>query len=392
MSFGLLHLQHPELVALAGDLRHPQRLLRHRRGVLHLELHPVGVLAVAAGFQVLRVVGVVVDGRERAEFLEALDEQPLPVEVGEAQGAVHGRQPVLARPVLDGLHQGPADRLVVDEVDPAEAGVAVLPLLDVAPVDDPGDPPDRARRPGRPASSGPRSTRTRGSCRAAGCSARRIRGRGPSTGCPGRAGRGSGRTASAPGRSRLPESRSPSSLPASAEQPEGCYHGHFSKSRSAPRGGLAVAAFFCATFGRMNLTFPVAGFRPAPTGEVRGRPRSRQRPRGAEVRLNAAVGAALAAGVAATAWTALTLAEFGHFARRRAAPRLPGGGRGRLRAALAAGGVGREPPAATAQDLLAVGLACATLFSPSRRTRSSSAARTRASTSTSPPRWPARAR
>ena len=51
------------------------------------------------------------------------------------------------------------------------------------------------------------------------------------------------------------------------------------------------------------------------------------------------------------------------FRRRRPDPRLPGGGRWPSSRCSPAGGSCRESPAATTQDLLAVGIACATLVS-----------------------------
>jgi len=79
------------------------------------------------------------------------------------------------------------------------------------------------------------------------------------------------------------------------------------------------------------------------------------------VRLNATIGAALAAGIAATAWTALTLAEFGHFVAIVPILTFPVVTVA-VFAWLYGGRVAREPTAATAQDLVAVCLACATLF------------------------------
>ena len=79
------------------------------------------------------------------------------------------------------------------------------------------------------------------------------------------------------------------------------------------------------------------------------------------MRLAAAVGASLVAGLAATSWTALTLAEFGRFRRRRADRRFPGRGRIRLPSPDARPGH-RGRAAIAPEDLLAVGIACATLL------------------------------
>ena len=77
---------------------------------------------------------------------------------------------------------------------------------------------------------------------------------------------------------------------------------------------------------------------------------------------SAALGTSLVAGVAAMAWTALTLAGVRTVRRHRPDPRLPGGGRGRLRAADRRAGRPGVGVRDYAQDLLAVGIACATLL------------------------------
>jgi hypothetical protein len=79
------------------------------------------------------------------------------------------------------------------------------------------------------------------------------------------------------------------------------------------------------------------------------------------VRRAAVIGAALAAGVAATAWTALTLAGFGHFVAVVPILAFPAAAAA-VFALLSGRQSAPESPAATAQDLLAVCIACATLF------------------------------
>lgn len=79
------------------------------------------------------------------------------------------------------------------------------------------------------------------------------------------------------------------------------------------------------------------------------------------MRFNATVGAALAAGVAAASWMALTLAEFGHF--NGVVPLLAAAAAAAAVFGLLSGWrMVRESPAATTQDLLAAGIACATLL------------------------------
>jgi len=77
--------------------------------------------------------------------------------------------------------------------------------------------------------------------------------------------------------------------------------------------------------------------------------------------LNATIGAALAAGIAAMCWSALTLAEFGQFVAIIPILAFPAAAVA-VFALLSGGRIARESPAATTQDLLAVGIACATLF------------------------------
>ena len=112
----------------------------------------------------------------------------------------------------------------------------------------------------------------------------------------------------------------------------------------------------------MNVNLPAADLRPALSDED-PRP-SRPGPSatgGLKCAVSRRLGAALVAGVAATAWTALTLAEFGRFVAIVPMLAFPAAAaavfvllsRGRLR---------RESRGRHPQDLLAVGIACATLF------------------------------
>ena len=80
-----------------------------------------------------------------------------------------------------------------------------------------------------------------------------------------------------------------------------------------------------------------------------------------EVFFTPALGASLAAGVGAAAWTALTLAEFGHFVAIVPLLAFPAAAAA-VFALLTGGRIVRESKAATLQDLLALCIACATLF------------------------------
>ena len=79
------------------------------------------------------------------------------------------------------------------------------------------------------------------------------------------------------------------------------------------------------------------------------------------MRFIATAGAALTAGVAATSWTALTLAEFGHYTPFVPILVFPAAAVA-VFALLSGGRIGRASPAATTQDLLAICIACATLL------------------------------
>jgi len=79
------------------------------------------------------------------------------------------------------------------------------------------------------------------------------------------------------------------------------------------------------------------------------------------MRLVAAVGASLVAGLAATSWTALTLAEFGRFTAVLPIVAFPVAAVFAFRLLTRGRGPGKAPSVA-AEDLLAVGIACATLL------------------------------
>ena len=79
------------------------------------------------------------------------------------------------------------------------------------------------------------------------------------------------------------------------------------------------------------------------------------------MRFAAALGASFVAGVAATAWVALTLAEFGHFAAALPLLAFPAASAGTFFLLTRGKGAGTSPAVAP-QDALAVGIACASLF------------------------------
>ena len=111
---------------------------RHLRGDVHHALGPVHILGEAQALQVLRIIGVIVDDRERALVLEALHQQTLAVHVREAQGALDFLRAPLGTPGHNGLDERLAHVEVLDEVYPAKADGVLLPLLVGFFVDDGG--------------------------------------------------------------------------------------------------------------------------------------------------------------------------------------------------------------------------------------------------------------
>ena len=101
----------------------------------HLDeiLHPVHVLHIAQAGQVIDVVGMVIVGEEAAPPVKALHQHALPVQVGEAQGAVYLVAALLLGPALHRGEQGVGHLLVVNEVHLGEAHAVGVPLL-VGPV------------------------------------------------------------------------------------------------------------------------------------------------------------------------------------------------------------------------------------------------------------------
>src|SRR6266850_2110251 len=118
------------------------RALRNRLGCADFVFHPVDVLLVPVMLEVDGVVGVVVHRRHRPELVESLDQHAFAVHVGEPQRPVDCVHTPRHGPRFDGRAEGARDLEVIDEIDPSEARVPLIPRLDVALVDDAGDAPD----------------------------------------------------------------------------------------------------------------------------------------------------------------------------------------------------------------------------------------------------------
>ena len=103
----------------------------------HLALHPTDFLLVAQLAHVFGIVGIVVDGVHGGELVIAVGEHALKVHVGEAEWPHDGVHATLAAPFFNGLQQGFRNLDVVDEVNPAKAHVALVPMR-VGPVVDDG--------------------------------------------------------------------------------------------------------------------------------------------------------------------------------------------------------------------------------------------------------------
>ena len=110
-----------------------------RDGVRNVDLifHPVGVLREAQSFDVLRVVGIVVDGGHRTQLVEAFDQHTFSIHVGKAQRSYDMRHAAFFAPLLHGAYQGFGHFGVVSEVYPAEADLLLAPCL-VGPIVDDG--------------------------------------------------------------------------------------------------------------------------------------------------------------------------------------------------------------------------------------------------------------
>ena len=110
----------------------------------HEELifEPIRILLITQLFQVGRVIGIIIDGRHRADLMKSIYQHTFAVHIGEPERPVDGLQAAFPGPIFDSSKQPGWNFRVVDKVDPAEAQVGLFPLLDVSRVEDSSDPPD----------------------------------------------------------------------------------------------------------------------------------------------------------------------------------------------------------------------------------------------------------
>ena len=90
-------------------------------GNVDFVFHPIGILLKAHAFQMLRIVGIVINGGHGAELVESFDEHTFGIEICESQRALYMCHSPFFSPFFHGANQGIGDFRIIDEVYPAEA-------------------------------------------------------------------------------------------------------------------------------------------------------------------------------------------------------------------------------------------------------------------------------
>ena len=103
---------------------------------------PVIDLGESQGLEMVLVVREIVFQVEGADVVETFHDAAFIVEVRESERAGNLRHPVLFSESDDRIDQGLGNLLVIDEIDPAEADFAVVPVAVRDVVDDGGHAPD----------------------------------------------------------------------------------------------------------------------------------------------------------------------------------------------------------------------------------------------------------
>ena len=111
---------------------------RHLRGDVHHALGPVHILGETQPFQVLRIIGIVVNDRKGAFVLEALHQKAFPVHVREAKGTFDFFCAPFRAPGDNCVDERLAHIEIVNKIYPAKADGVFLPLLIGFLVDDGG--------------------------------------------------------------------------------------------------------------------------------------------------------------------------------------------------------------------------------------------------------------
>ena len=129
-----------EIVALHHVVRHLLQLAVVLLRQVDLPLLPVHLFSVAQVLNEPLVVGGVVLLLEGGQLIEALDQQPLPLQVREAQRAADRVHALLPGPLLQGVEEGGGHLLIVDGVEAGEADALLPGLLVVGLLEDALDP------------------------------------------------------------------------------------------------------------------------------------------------------------------------------------------------------------------------------------------------------------
>ena len=116
-----------ETIPLRHDIRKtaifPIQAVRHRNA----PLNPVDFLRISVTLKMFLVVGMVVESDECAQFVKALHQHSLGVEIGESQRAFNLGHSSLKTPFLHCFEQCGRNLLVILEVNPAETHPLLAP-------------------------------------------------------------------------------------------------------------------------------------------------------------------------------------------------------------------------------------------------------------------------
>ena len=99
--------------------------------------HPVVVfLESSQSLDVLRIIRIVVDNIGCGKTVEAFDKHSLTIHIGKTKWSYHFGHSMFTAKLLHRLQQGTRHILVVNEVEPSEANLLLLPLFVGAMIDD----------------------------------------------------------------------------------------------------------------------------------------------------------------------------------------------------------------------------------------------------------------
>ena len=116
-ALGLHHVYVGSFFDQVGELEHG----REGRAHVQCPLGPIDLLGEAELFQHGAVIGIVVEAGERAQMLETFHQKAFLVHIGESPGTAYVGASPLSAPFGHGVDQRFQNRLVFDEVQPAEA-------------------------------------------------------------------------------------------------------------------------------------------------------------------------------------------------------------------------------------------------------------------------------